>query len=406
MSFKENNPNIPVNQSSSTAIKCRVYASEGEKLIQYDLDCDDATLVRKWSLTLPAFIQAGCFHPAKPLFYLALSKGGYAAAVPIEEHYLMAFKIESSSTLTQIGETTLLPYRPVHITLDKTGSQVLIAYNAPPTLTIHDIAEDGSLDKVFKMPDLTMRKYPHQVKVSPGNDLVTICATGQEMIMASSGFRGAIHVFGYKGGKLTGSLNSVSLNDGLKFSPRHLEFHPHLPLAYVSLERQNELHVYHYNDKGFDPEPLFTHSTLFGGASEALQLCGTVKIHPSGRYVYVANRTLGWYEKDGKKMIAKGGDDIAVFEIDALTGSLTPMQRIDSQGIMPRTMSFDAQAKLLIVANQFEVEALDGTEVKHIPQCLAVYKINTEGRLELANKYPLEKYQKPMIWMDVLSRNL
>jgi len=317
----------------------------------------------------------------------------------------MAFKIESSNTLTQIGKTISLPYRPVHISLDRTEVQVLVAYNAPPSLTLHDISQDGSLTEAFKMPNLTMRKYPHQVKTSPKNDLITICATGQEMIMDSTNFKGAIHVFGYKDGNLTGSLNSVSLNDGLRFSPRHLEFHPYLPLAYVSLERQNELHVYRYDHKGFDPEPLFVHTTLFGGASKAMQLCGTVKIHPNGRYVYVANRTLGWYEENGKKMLAKGGDDIAVFEIDALTGGLTPLQRIDSEGIMPRTMSFDAEAKLLIVANQFEVEALEGTEIKHIPQSLAVYKINIDGRLELANKYPLSKYQKPMIWMDVLCRN-
>jgi 6-phosphogluconolactonase len=128
--------------------------------------------------------------------------------------------------------------------------------------------------------------------------------------------------------------------------------------------------------------------------------------HESRNNLYVANRTLGWYEENGKKILAKGGDDIAVFEIDDITGCPTAVQRIDSEGIMPRTMSFDADGKLLIVANQFEVEALDGSEMRQIPQSLVVYKINPNGRLELAIKYELKAHQKPMIWMDVLCRNL
>jgi 6-phosphogluconolactonase len=406
MSLKENKPKPLSDKSSSTAIKCRVYASEGEKLIGYDLNCDDATLVRKWSLTLPASIQAGCFHPTKPFFYLALSKAVYVAAVPLEEHYLMAFKMESGSTLTRIGKIISVPHRPLHISPDKTGEHLVVTYNAPENLKIYNITPNGGLSETFKIRDLTTRKYPQHVKVSPESNLITICATTQQMNMGSSVFRAAIPVLGYKSGDLRDSLNSVFLNHNLKFSSGHLEFHPHLPLAYVSVERQNELQVYRYDQTGFHPEPIFTYTTLFGGTSKAVQLCGTVKIHPNGRYLYVLNRTLGCYEENNKKMLAKGGNDIAVFQIDPLTGGLTSLQRIDSQGIMPGTMNFDARGKLLIVANQFEVEPLEETEIKHIPQSLTVYKINTEGLLEFANKYPLQKHQKPMIWMDVLCRNL
>lgn len=209
------------------------------------------------------------------------------------------------------------------------------------------------------------------------------------------------HVLAYNQGEVGRELGSVSLNGGLRFSPRHLEFHPTLPLAYVSLERQNELHVYNYGLWGFDPEPLFRHTTLFGGASKGRQFCGTVRI-PNGNFVYLANRTLGWYEEDGQKKLAKGGDDIAVFEIEALTGRLIPLQRINSEGIMPRTMSFDSTGTMLIVANQFEVNVMDEDKMKHIPQSLVLYRIAENGTLHLARKYELDAGQKPMIWMDVL----
>jgi 6-phosphogluconolactonase (cycloisomerase 2 family) len=388
--------------SSAVAGGCRVYASEGENLIVYDLNPANATLARIWSITLPAFVQAGSFHSARHHFYVALSKGGYAATNPIEEHYLAAFKIETTGALTLLDDYIRLPSRPVHICLDHAGEHVLVAYNHPAGLSIHTILQDGGIEKEFQSPKLSLRNYPHQVMVAPNDSFVTICATGQEANPDPTAFRGAIHVLEYNHGKIGDELGSVTLNDGLRFSPRHLEFHPTLPLAYVSLERQNELHVYRYGPAGFEPEPIFVETTLFGGASKGWQFCGTVRIHPNGRFVYVTNRTLGWFEEEGQKRLTKGGDDVAVFEIEALTGRLIPLQRINSEGIMPRTMSFDATGRMLVVANQFEVNVMDENKMTHISQSLVLYRIADDGTLHLARKYELDAGQKPMIWMDVL----
>ena len=248
-----------------------------------------------------------------------------------------------------------------------------------------------------------MRAYPHQIIASPHDDFIAVCCTGQIVYseLHPDTFLGAIHVFSYDDGKVRDDLRATSPNDGLLFSPRNLAFHPSLPLAYVSLERQNELQVYRYDSSGFASEPLFTETTIFGGASKGDQYAGTVRMHPSGRFVYIANRTMGTYEEDGRVFLTKGGDDIAVFTIDPESGRPTPMQRIDAEGIMPRTMAFDPAGELLVVANQFTVEAYDGDVVRRVPQALMLYQIAQDGRLTRVGRHELEIGTKPMIWMDL-----
>ena len=58
---------------------------------------------------------------------------------------------------------------------------------------------------------------------------------------------GALKVFGYKDGVLTNRA-SIAPGGGLNFQVRHLDFHPSRPWVFVSLERQNKLHVYQITD--------------------------------------------------------------------------------------------------------------------------------------------------------------
>ena len=49
--------------------------------------------------------------------------------------------------------------------------------------------------------------------------------------------------FSFKDGVLT-NLAAIQPGDGMRFGPRHLDFHPTQPWVYVSVESQNKLHVY------------------------------------------------------------------------------------------------------------------------------------------------------------------
>lgn len=393
--------------TASSAKESRVYASKGEILDHYALDPTAPALVWRSSVTLPAPIQSGCRHATLDCLYIASSKGSYLTwENPVQEHYLTAFRIEPSGELTQMSETITLPYRPVSIALDRAGTSLLIAYSVPATtVTIFAILDDGSIGEATEYPTLDMRHYPHQITTSPGDDFAAVSCTGQilDTSIDPATFRGAIHVYAYDNGTLGEEIQTVAPNDGLGFGPRHVAFHPSLPFAYVTFERQNLLRVYRYDSTGFEPEALFTSTTLFGGASKGMQVAGVVHLHPSGRFAYVGNRTPGRYEEDGRMVRTEGGDDIAVFEIDLKTGEPTPIQRIDAEGIMPRSITTDPSGELLIVGNQYEIEAYKGDVLEIVPQSLVIYRIGADGQLELAWKHQLEMGDGAMVWMNLFT---
>src|SRR5262249_15001379 len=93
-----------------------------------------------------------------------------------------------------------------------------------------------------------------------------------------------------------------------KAGPRHLTFHPKLPIAYSSDELGNSVTVYQFDPQtGLTPiETLTTLPNDFKGANTTAE----VKVHPNGKFVWVSNR---------------GHDSLAGFAIHPTTGKLTPL---------------------------------------------------------------------------------
>jgi 6-phosphogluconolactonase (cycloisomerase 2 family) len=379
-----------------------VCVSLGEELTLYALDVEAAELTARGTAQAPAYVQAAWAHPVQPWLFVASSSGGPLSPNPVDDHFLTAFRIAPSGEMTQIGDSVRLDHRPVHICLDAEGAHAVVAYNEPANLTVHPIAPDGAVGAEILQPDLGLWKYPHQVRVSPDGGLVVVCARGNDATSTRPEDPGALHAFAYEDGRIWRRLAPVAPGDGYGFGPRNLDFHPVRPIAYVGLERQNELQVYGYGADGFEHAPRWRGTTLFGAASPAHQLAGMVRVHPDGRAVYVANRTMGTVEKGGEKVLAGGADDLAVFALDAAGDRLTPLQRIDTQGVMPRTFGFDPGGRILVVANHLPVTARDGAELRHIPQSLVLYRIADDGRLTFARKYEVESTAKWMFWVDVV----
>jgi len=382
--------------------KAVVYASLGDELVQYDLDVPAAALTPKSSIKLPAQIQAAWAHPTQPFLYVASSNGGWMATPPRDEHFLTAFRMSSSGALTRVGQSVPLKYRPCFMCLDRDGSHILVDYNVPSDLTIHAIGSDGGIGAEIPHPPLGLRKYAHQVMVSPANDLVVVCARGNVATATTPEDPGALHPFTYENGEIRQVLPFTAPNGGAGFGARHLDFHPTKPFVYLTLEAQNELHVYRYDRNGFGAGPIHTSTTLFGQPSPAHQFSGTVRVHPSGRFVYATNRTLGYVEAGGEKTFDGGDNGIAVFGIKPDDGTLIPLQRISAEGVMPRTFGFDPSGELLIVANHFEVTARDGDRMRTVPQSIVMFRVGSDGRLTLAGKHEIAAGSDWVFWMDVV----
>ena len=225
-----------------------LYASAGAELTQYDVDASDASLVKKGSVRLPANVQYAWQHPSRKYLYVAWSDGGAAAAAvgstappSGKNHGVSAFRIDpGTGALQPIGKPISIAARPIHLSVDITGTHVIVAYNIPSSITVHQLNADGTIGAQVKQPSmLDTGIYAHQVRVNPSNKTVFLVTRGNGPTKTKAEDRGAVKVFSYADGMLK-NLASIAPNGGVNFQPRHLDFHPSQPWVFLSLERQTQ----------------------------------------------------------------------------------------------------------------------------------------------------------------------
>lgn len=388
-----------------------LYASAGAELAQYDVDAAGAALVKRSSIWLPANIQYAWPHPSRKYLYVAWSDGGASVTAPGaatfprgKNHGVTAFRIDPhSGALQQMGQPVLLASRPIHISVDISGTHVLIAYNDPSGLTVHRLKPDGSVGELVKQPAaLDTGIYAHQVRVDGSNKTAILVTRGNGPAKDKPEDRGAIKVFSYADGILKNRA-SIAPNGGVNFQPRHLDFHPSQPWVFVSLERQNKLQVYQMTKDGiFGPLPLYTKDSLADPKRKTVrQTAGTVHIHPSGKFVYQANRSATADAK-GNAISGEGENSIAVYAINQQSGEPTWIQSADTRGAEPRTFALDPSARVLVAANQTAVPAGSAPNVKTIPASLAVFRIRNDGKLDFVRKYDVDTSKGGVFWMGIV----
>lgn len=211
-----------------------------------------------------------------------------------------------------------------------------------------------------------------------------------------------LKVFGFRDGQLM-LRQSVAPNSGRAFGPRHIDFHPILPLVFVSLERQNKLQVYGLRDGVMTAEPVFTAETLQRpGALPPAQLASTLHVHPDGRHLYLANRSDAMGEYEGKPIALEGENSIAVFELDPAIGRPTLVQSVDTRGFHPRTFSFDPSTRMLVAANLIGRRVRQGDTTVLRPANLAIFRVGPGGRLEFASSMPVETGELMQFWSSMV----
>jgi 6-phosphogluconolactonase len=118
--------------------------------------------------------------------------------------------------------------------------------------------------------------------------------------------------------------------------PRHIAFHPTLPLVFVANELDSTITTLRFDTKRGALSPVDTRSTV-PARWTTRNYPGDIHVAPSGRTVYVSNR---------------GHNSIAVFSIAKSTGALALEQVISTGGDWPRNFSLDPTGRWLLVANQ------------------------------------------------------
>ena len=118
-----------------------------------------------------------------------------------------------------------------------------------------------------------------------------------------------------------------------KAGPRHLAFHPTLPLAFSSDETGNSITAYHFDSRAGlkKTETLATLPTDFKGKNSTAE----VKVHPNGKFVWVSNR---------------GHDSLAGFAIDE-KGKLSALGQTPTEKT-PRSFEIEPDGRWLFGAGE------------------------------------------------------
>lgn len=363
-----------------------LYAGIGPVLVQYDVDVETCTVMERSRLALPDDVEYGCAHPRRAVLYVSCGAPGRSGAVAC------AVALDpSSGAPSLLGPPARLPHRAVHVTTDHPGEHLLLAHHRAAAVSVVRIGPDGTLgERVEQRADLDPGVFPHQVRLTPDNRHCISVARGNPPSCEGQlqNDPGSLNVFAYRDGVL-GEQTTVTVGDGYRFGPRNLDFHPAGPWVYLALETQNEIVVLERGVRGLISSiPLQRLSTLAHPRTPVHQGVGPILIHPRGHVVYVANRGYqAGLALAGKKTIpATAENSVVAYATDARTGLLTELQRIDSGGTCPRTLSLDPTGRMLVVANSETYWV--GNEL--VPKNLSTFRVLDDGCLEFAHRYEVD----------------
>ena len=167
--------------------------------------------------------------------------------------------------------------------------------------------------------------HAHFASFSPDNRFAYINDLGGDVI----------HV--YRPDPATAGMTRTGVyRGGAGWGPRTLHFHPNGHTAYCMYEMASKVDVLDWHKSDGSLTRVTTINLLPADYHGPTAGCDTV-ISKDGRFVYFANRV---------------DDFLYTFKADWKSGALTPMQRSNCGGKMPRNFVLDPTERWMLVANQ------------------------------------------------------
>jgi 6-phosphogluconolactonase len=261
-----------------------------------------------------------------------------------------AFRIDSSTgKLTILNSKSSAGNGPVFLTVDKTGSDVLVANYYGGNIAVLPIGPDGYLRDATSVVShrgsgvsRDRPPHPHSINLSPDNRFAIVADLGLDRVY--------VYRFDPRAGTLAPN-DPPFVETPAGAGARHLSFHPNGRFAWLIEESGSSVKTLQWDSAKGVFLPLGTARTIpedFRGENGTAEIL----VHPSGKYLYGSNR---------------GHDSIAVFAIDDATGELTPVENVSTRGSRPRSFAIDPSGRYLFVANvetqgviEFKIDQLTG----------------------------------------------
>ncbi|QDU90682.1 6-phosphogluconolactonase [Pirellulimonas nuda] len=289
----------------------------------------------------PGFLA---LHPSLPVLYAAATVDGAPSVV--------AYRIAGSgeqANLQKIGAQPIGDGGAAHLSVDRTGKVLMTAQYGGGSVAVFPLSGDGAVGPRSQLieheggsgvvADRQDAPHPHMARVSPDNRFLLVPDLGADRVY--------IYQLDPNKAQLTPS-GAVQTPPG--GGPRHLAFHPNGKWAYLVNELAMTLSLL---DCDWDAGKLSvkqTAPTLSPEqiAGERFNSGSDVCVHPSGKYVYSANR---------------GHDTITAFKADPSSGALSLIGQVPVRGAHPRNFNLDPSGRWLLAAgrdsNTLAVFAID-----------------------------------------------
>ena len=301
--------------------------SEGIYLLRLDRSSGELRQVGTASASAnPSFLT---IHPNRRVLYAVneLEPTGMVTAFAIARE---------TGALTRLNEQASHGGAPCYVSVDPSGRVVLVANYASGTVALLPIAANGELGPAASVaqhtgtgPNSERQAAPHAHCILP--------APGNRFALAAD--LGADRVFVYRLDLDGKTLSPVAGGDAAMrpgAGPRHIAFHPTLPLVFVANELDSTVATLRFDAERGGLAVEGTHSTLPTDWS-GTNYPADVHIAANGRTLYVSNR---------------GHNSVAAFAVAESTGSLALDQVVSTAGDWPRNFTLDPTERWLLVANQ------------------------------------------------------
>lgn len=247
-----------------------------------------------------------------------------------------AYKIDPvTHNLRLLNEQATQGADPCYLSVDSRKRTLLVANYTGGSVSVFPVRSDGTLGMVAQVQQ-DEGSGPKEQQKGPHAHCVIFDAFERHALVADLGID---KVMIYRFDRTTGRLSPAKqpfaeLKPGA--GPRHLSFHPSGKFLYVINELDSTMTAFAYNERVGTLEMIETVSTLPSDFS-GISYCADVHVSSSGKFLYGSNR---------------GHNSIVVFAIDELTGKLTLVEHVSTEGNWPRNFTIDPSGGFLLVANQ------------------------------------------------------
>lgn len=279
----------------------------------------------------PGFLA---MHPKLPMLYAAASLEGKPSVVA----YQIGKDAQGKSSLTLVNSVEVGDGGATHLAIDPTGKTLLTAQYGGGSVAVFAVNADGSLDRRTQLVKhqggskiVAGRQdspHTHWVGFSPDNRFAFAPDLGLDQVV--------IYRLDAANSQITPHGQGTVPPGG---GPRHMKFHPNGRWIYVLNELDLTVSVFDYDAAAGTMTIKQTVEAVPRAelAKEQFTSASEIRVHPSGKFVYSANR---------------GHDTITAYRVDSRSGELEAIQHANVRGATPRNFNLDPSANWLLAAGQ------------------------------------------------------